>query len=103
MYHNYNHPIYEFSIDARECAIELNVNDLHCFFNYEHGGVALDWPVNANLLSTGKQFYSFKILPYENENFINNIALVKAKISVRDALDFSKPRILVSEISIPDF
>lgn len=103
MKHNYDHPIYEFSIDARECAIELNVNDLPCFSNYGHGGVALDWPVNANLLSSGKQFYSFKIFSYENENLINNKAIVKAKISVRDALDFSKPRILISEISMPDF
>lgn len=103
MQHNYKHPIYEFSIDARECSIDLKVNDIPCFSNYEHGGVALDWPVNANLLSSGKQFYSFKIFSYENENFINNKAIVKAKISVRDALDFSKPRILISEISIPDF
>lgn len=103
MRHNYNNPIYEFSIDSRECAIDLKINDLPCFSNYEHGGVALDWPVNSNLLSSGKQFYTLSILPYEDENFVNKKAIVKAKIFVRDALDYSKPRLLVSEISIPDF
>lgn len=103
MRHTYNNPIYEFSIDSRECAIDLMINNLPCFSSYEHGGVALDWPVNANLLSSGKQFYSLSILPYEDEDFINKKAIVKGKISVRDALDYSKPRILISEISIPDF
>lgn len=103
MQYDYKHPIYEFSIDSRECAIDLKVNDLPCFSNYDRGGVALDWPVNANLLSSGKQFYSFSIFPYEDENYINKKAIVNAKISVRDALDYSKPRILISEISIPEF
>lgn len=103
MLHNYKNPIYEFSIDSRECAIDLMINDLPCFSNHEKGGVALDWPINANLLSSGKQFYALSILPYEDEDFINKKAIVKAKIYVRDALDYSKPKLLISEISIPDF
>jgi hypothetical protein len=56
MRHSYNNSIYGFSIDYRECAIDLKINDLPCFSSYEHGGVALDWPVNANLLSSGNNF-----------------------------------------------
>lgn len=103
MNHNYDHPIYEFSIDSRECAIDLKVNDLPCLSNHQQGGVALDWPINGNLLVSGKQIYSIHIFPYQNENFINKKAIVKAKIFVRDGFDFSKPKILVSEILIPDF
>lgn len=103
MQHNYKNPIYEFSIDSRECSIDLKINGLPCFSNYEPGGVALDWPVNTNLLSSGKQSYSLSLMPYEDEDFINKKAIVKAKISVRDSLDLSKPRLLISEISIPDF
>lgn len=103
MRQSYNNPIYEFSIDSRECAIDLKINDLPCFSNYERGGVALDWPVNANLLSSGKQFYSLSILPYDGEDYIDKKAIVKGKVSVRDAFDYSKPRVLISEISIPDF
>lgn len=103
MQHNYKNPIYEFSIDSRECAVELKVNDFPCFSTYEKGDVALDWPVNANILSRGNQFYTLSIIPYEDENFINRKAIVKAKISVRDAFDASQPRTLIAELQIPDF
>ena len=71
MQHNYKNPIYEFSIDSRECAIDLKLNDLPCFSTFEKGGVAIDWYVNANFLSSGKHSYILSLVPYEDENFRN--------------------------------
>ncbi|MFK7001785.1 hypothetical protein [Flavobacterium oreochromis] len=98
MQHNFNNPIYEISINSRECAIVLRVNDIPCFSNFNKGGMAVDWPINPNILRSGKQSFLLEIFPYEKEILINNKAFVELKIAVRDKFDNSKSKILLLEV-----
>lgn len=103
MQHGFDNPIYEMSIDSRECAIDLMVNDMPCFSNFAYGGMAVDWPVNTALLRSGQQFFLLKILPYADESIINKKAFVSLKIVVRDAYDGSKSKVVVSNFEPVDF
>ncbi|MBF6654792.1 hypothetical protein HUE46_01195 [Flavobacterium columnare] len=93
MQHNFNNPIYEISINSRECAIALKVNDIPCFSNFNKGGMAVNWPINTNILHSGKQSFLLKVFPFEKEIIINNKAFIELQITVRDRFDTSKSKI----------
>lgn len=80
-------PFYEAEIKTSGCAFELLVNDVPCFINYEEGGMAVDWPVNEQILSSGRQQLTLKIYPYREEQLINPRARVEFRLYVRDAFN----------------
>lgn len=103
MYHNYQHPLYEIEVRSRNCRVELTVNDMPCFKSDEQGGVAVDWPVNPNILSSGRQSFTITSRPYEGGDYIHKSASLSLKVYVRDAFVNDKPRTLVLEMPEVDF
>ncbi|SHF86960.1 hypothetical protein [Pedobacter caeni] len=101
--HNYKNPIYEIEVKTQGCPVELQVNDMPCFISSDPGGMAVDWPVNPNIMSSGRQRYSLKAHPYSGDEFISKRATLDLKVYVRDAFDNPVPRQLLAEIPTVDF
>lgn len=101
--HNYKHPIYEIEVKAQGCPVTLQVNDMPCFSNYNQGAMAVDWPVNPNILSSGKQMFTLRANPYEGEGFIHKNAKLELRVYVRDAFDNPVPRVLLTQMPVVDF
>ncbi|WP_415324824.1 hypothetical protein [Chryseobacterium sp. MMS23-Vi53] len=93
----YTNPFYLAELQVRNCQVELLINDVTCFDHYKEGGMAVDWPINAYILSSGKQFFTIKANCFENETNISKKASIDLKITLRDAFDFSKPKQIVKQ------
>lgn len=93
----YKNPFYIAELQASNCQVELLVNDLPCFNQYNDGGVGVDWPINEYILNSGKQFYTIKANCFDNESKIRPNASISLKITLRNAFDFSVPKKVVKE------
>lgn len=100
---NYQHPIYEIEIKSSACAVSLDVNSIPCFVNYEKGGMAVDWPINQNILESGIQYFKIKAFPYIRETQISRKAKIEFTVYVRDAFKNSQKRITVLNTIYVDF
>lgn len=101
MIDNIKFPLYECSIDSRECLIELRINNTHCFSTYKNGGIAVIWPLNPNILTSGEQSYFLQIKPGDKKTNFHTFSSVTATITVRDAFDYSLPKLTIKELQIP--
>lgn len=95
---NMHSPFYEIEVSTRGCAIDLFVNDILVFTNYETGSMAVDWPINQWILSKeGKQAVKAIMHPFEGQEFISKKAEVNLKVFVKDAsLEVMKRREVLS-------
>lgn len=93
----YTHPFYLAELQVRNCQVEFLVNDVHCFDHYNPGGMAVDWPINAYILNSGKQFFTIKASCFSHETQISKNASIDLKITLRDAFDFSQPKKTVAQ------
>lgn len=93
----YKNPFYIAELQASNCQVELLINDVPCFNQYNDGGVGVDWPINEYILNSGKQFYTIKANCFDNENKIRSNASISLKITLRDAFDFSVPKKVIKE------
>lgn len=96
-------PFYEIEVKTNDCPVEVLVNDVPCFANYRKGGMAVDWPINENILKRGRQHFEIKVFPYEGEDEIRDNAFVGIKVYVRGAFVENTPRILVDEYPMIEF
>lgn len=65
--------------------------------------MAVDWPINENILESGRQHFEIRSFPYEGEAEIRDNAFIKVKIYVRDAFVENAPRALVEEFPLIEF
>lgn len=78
-------PFYELEIKTANCYIEILINDLPIFSNYQNGGMAVDYPINNALLKSGDQSMEIRILASEGNESISKYADYEVKIFVREA------------------
>jgi hypothetical protein len=81
------HPSYTAEIVSSRCSIELVVNDIPSFCNYESGTISVDWPLNLLIIEDGLQNFELRILPLKGTTSISEKAFAKIKIVVREAID----------------
>lgn len=96
-------PFYELEIKTANCFIEILVNDLPIFSNYENGGMAVDYPINDTILESGKQSMEVRILSAKEQENISKYANVEIKVFVKEANREASGRNLVFEIPLIDF
>jgi hypothetical protein len=98
-----NEPFYELEIKTSNCFIEVLINNLPVFSNYESNGMAVDYPINDAILRSGKQSLEIRILsPKEQEN-ISKYAHIEIKVYVKKANREASGRTLVYELPVIDF
>ncbi|WP_303838978.1 hypothetical protein [Apibacter mensalis] len=95
---NMHSPFYEIEVSTRGCAIDLFVNDILVFTNYETGSMAVDWPINQWILSKeGKQAVKAIVYPFDGQEFISTKAEVDLKVFVKDvSLETMKRHVVLS-------
>ncbi len=99
----FKEPYYEAEIKTSGCAVELYINGILSFNNFERGGMAVDWPINEFILESGEQNFTLKLYPYDDDNFILEKATAELNIFVREAYLEKVPREIVSENKVPLF
>lgn len=98
-----NEPFYELEIKTANCNIEIIINDLPIFSHYENGSIALDYPINNTILSSGKQFVEVRILSADDQLKISQYATCELKVFVKEANIEASGRSLVYEIPVIEF
>lgn len=78
-------PFYQLEIKTANCYIEILVNDLPIFSNYQEGGMAVDYPINNALLTSGEQSLEVRILPSEGSEKISRYADHEVNVYVKEA------------------
>jgi hypothetical protein len=78
-------PFYQLELKTSGCFIELYINDVLFFNSYELGALAIDLPINNFILESGKQKFTFTVLPLETGKNIIHQATVEINISVKEA------------------
>ncbi|TRX36982.1 hypothetical protein FNW52_07005 [Flavobacterium sp. ZT3R18] len=78
-------PFYQIELKTSGCSIELEINDIPFFGNYQEGGMAVDLPINNFILESGKQKITFIVLPLGNDKNIIHEATVEINIFVKEA------------------
>ncbi len=78
-------PFYEMEIKTSGCFIEIKINDVFSFSNYDLGGMSVDWPINGNILESGEQQFEITVLPVEKGKAILKQATIEIKIFVKEA------------------
>ncbi|MEL1253906.1 hypothetical protein AAEO57_08970 [Flavobacterium sp. DGU38] len=86
------HPSYIAELVSSRCSIELLINDILSFNNYENGTMSVDWPLNLLILEDGIQNFELRILPIKGATSISEKAFAKIKIVVREAIDEYVPQ-----------
>ncbi|BAP30679.1 uncharacterized protein CHSO_1642 [Chryseobacterium sp. StRB126] len=67
-----NQPIYELEIEAQGCYLEVYVNDVPVYFNYNMGATVLRMPINNFIPKSGSQKVSFKMVSVDRKPFSTN-------------------------------
>jgi len=88
-------PFYQLEIKTANCYIEVLVNDLPIFCNYENGGMAVDYPINDAILKSGKQSLEVRIIAPKGETSISKYAHYEIKVFVKEANKEASGRELV--------
>lgn len=99
---NINEPFYELEIKTANCNIEILLNDLPVFSHYENDGMAVDYPINDAILSSGRQSIELRIFATEQEN-ISKYATCELKVFVKEANREASGRSVVYEVPMIDF
>lgn len=100
---NINEPFYELEIKIANCNIELLINDIPVFSHYENGSIAVDYPINDAILSSGKQSIEVNILSGLEHKNISKFAAIELKLFVKEANIEASGRSLVYELPMIDF
>ncbi|SDI19585.1 hypothetical protein [Chryseobacterium jejuense] len=69
---NINKPIYELAVEAQGCYLEVYVNDVPVYFNYNIGATVLRMPINNFIPKSGGQKVSFKMISVDGKPFSTN-------------------------------
>lgn len=96
-------PFYELEIKTGNCIVEVLINDLPIFSNYETGGMAVDYPVNDAILKSGNQNLEIKIFPTTVGTVISKYAQCELNVYVKEANKAASGRNLINKISMIDF
>lgn len=67
-----NQPIYELAIEAQGCYLEVYVNDVPVYFNYNIGAAVFRMPVNNFIPKSGEQKISLKMVSVDGKPFSSN-------------------------------
>ncbi|MGE8554412.1 MAG: hypothetical protein ACN6OB_10845 [Chryseobacterium jejuense] len=65
-------PVYELVIEAQGCYLEVYVNDVPVYFNYNIGATVLRMPINNFIPKSGGQKVSFKMISVDGKPFSTN-------------------------------
>ncbi|MDR6761944.1 hypothetical protein J2Y38_002155 [Flavobacterium sp. 2755] len=98
-----NEPFYELEIKTAHCFIEILINETPIFSHYKSDGVAVDYPINDAILSSGKQSIKVRILSATEDENIFKYATCELKIFAKEANIEALGRSLVYEIPMIDF
>lgn len=78
-------PFYQLEIKTANCYIEVLVNNLPIFCNYENGGMTVDYPINDAIFKSGKQALEVRIIAPKRETSISKYARYEIKVFVKEA------------------
>lgn len=95
-------PFYELEIKTANCFVEISVNDLPIFSNYEMGGMAVDYPINEAILKSGNQLLEIKMIATEDGAPLSKYASCEVKVFVKEANKEASGRQLVHEVPMVD-
>ena len=98
-----NEPFYELEIKTAHCFIEILINDLPVFSHYENDGMAVDYPINDAILSSGKQSIEVRILSATEQGNIYKYATCEINFFVKEANKEASGRSLVYKVPMIDF
>ncbi|WET49398.1 hypothetical protein PYS58_23055 [Chryseobacterium indologenes] len=76
-----NQPIYELAIEAQGCYLEVYVNDVPVYFNYNIGTAVFRIPVNNFIPKSGEQKISLKMVSVDGKQFSSN---TKTSITINE-------------------
>ena len=91
-------PFYELEIKTGNCWIEILVNNLPVFSNYEDGGMAVDYPINDAIIENGTQSLEIRLLASDGTESISRYADYEVKVFVKEANAEGSGRKLVYEV-----
>lgn len=100
---NISEPFYELEIKTANCNIEIVINNIPVFSHYENGSIAVDYPINDAILSSGTQILELKIFSVSDFENISKYATVELKVFVKEANIEASGRSLIYEVPIIDF
>lgn len=69
---NTGQPIYELEVEAQGCYLEIYVNDVPVYFNYNIGAAVFRMPINSFIPKSGGQKISFKMISVDGKPFSSN-------------------------------
>ncbi len=90
-------PTYIAELVTSRCSIELLVNGVPTFNNFEEGTVSVDWNLNLLILKKGIQNLTLRVMPLKGESVIQEKALARIKVVVRESVEEYVPQEVIKE------
>lgn len=95
-------PIYKVEVKAYLCSVELNINNIPCFYFYNEPQVATENPINSLIFYNGKQTFEVTLNPILGEQFLHKDSKIEITIFMKEAFsNYLEKRIITKYISNP--